>query len=250
VIAAPVMVPAPSGQAGEALLLHDATPIRLRLNRTLSSAEAKTGDTVDFDVLEDVMVGDVTVVSRGSTAIGTITDAEKKRRMARGGKLDLEIDYVRLANGDRVALRAVKETSGGGHTGGMVGGMVATAIVVWPAAPFFLFMHGKDTTIPKGTEITAYTNGEIKLDSARFVAPQRLLPAASSKNGPTGLGGPSLTNHDVIALKTAGLSDEVIVVKIKSSPASYNLDVNGLLDLKKANLSDAVIAAMLQAETR
>ncbi len=42
----------------------------------------------------------------------------------------------------------------------MTGAIVATSLVVWPAAPFFLFMHGKDTTIPKGTEITAYVNGE------------------------------------------------------------------------------------------
>jgi hypothetical protein len=32
----------------------------------------------------------------------------------------------------------------------MAGGMVVTAIVFFPAAPFFLFMHGKDTVIPKG----------------------------------------------------------------------------------------------------
>jgi PEGA domain len=30
-------------------------------------------------------------------------------------------------------------------------------------------MHGKDITIPKGTEITAYTNGDMTLDPARFV---------------------------------------------------------------------------------
>jgi hypothetical protein len=41
-----------------------------------------------------------------------------------------------------------------------------------PAAPFFLFMHGKDITIPKGTEITAYTNGEIQLDPVKFAAVQ------------------------------------------------------------------------------
>jgi PEGA domain/PDZ domain len=46
--------------------------------------------------------------------------------------------------------------------------MVATAIVFFPAAPFFLFMHGKDITIPKGTEITAYINGNTPLDAARF----------------------------------------------------------------------------------
>jgi len=29
-------------------------------------------------------------------------------------------------------------------------------------------MHGKDITIPKGTEITAYTNGNIPLDRSSF----------------------------------------------------------------------------------
>jgi hypothetical protein len=150
------------------LILHDATPVRLRLNRTLSSADATVGDSVDFEVLDDVSVDDVLVIPRGTIAIATITKAEHKKRMARGGKLDLNIDYVRIANGDKIALRAVKETSGGGHTGAMTGGMVATALVFFPAAPFFLFMHGKDTTIPKGTEITAYVNGEIKLDREKL----------------------------------------------------------------------------------
>lgn len=80
----------------------------------------------------------------------------------------MNIDYVRLVNGDKVALRAVKETSGGGHTGAMTGAIVATSLVFLPAAPFFLFMHGKDVTIPKGTEISAYASGEIKLDRENF----------------------------------------------------------------------------------
>jgi hypothetical protein len=29
-------------------------------------------------------------------------------------------------------------------------------------------MHGKDITIPKGTEITAYVSGDMKLDMAKF----------------------------------------------------------------------------------
>jgi hypothetical protein len=166
------LVTAPAITPTEPLLLHDGTPVRLRLARNLSSADATTGDTVDFEVLEEVTVDNLLLVARGATAIGTITDAEHKRRMARGGKLDLEIDYVRLVDDEKVALRAVKETKGGGHTGGMTAGIVVTALVVWPAAPFFLFMHGKDTTIPKGTEITAYTNGEIKLDRQKLVAKQ------------------------------------------------------------------------------
>jgi hypothetical protein len=121
-------------------------------------------------------------LSKGNIALGTVTDAEHKKRMARGGKLDIEIDYVKLADGEKAAIRAVKETKGGGHTGAMTGAIVATSLVVWPAAPFFLFMHGKDTTIPKGTEITAYVNGNMPLDFAKFapVAPSVSNVAASS----------------------------------------------------------------------
>jgi hypothetical protein len=101
--------------------------------------------------------------------------------MARGGKLDINIDSVKLVSGEKAALRAVKDVKGGGHTGGMVGGMVATSIVFFPAAPFFLFMHGKDI-IPKGTEITAYSNGDMKLDIAKF---QPAVPANGAVQNPT-----------------------------------------------------------------
>jgi hypothetical protein len=151
-----------------AFVLHDATPVRLRLSRNLSSADAHVGENVDFEVLDDLVAEGLLLVPRGGVAIATVTEAQSKRRMARGGKLDVNIDYLRLVDGDKVALRAVKEVKGGGHTGAMTGGIVATSIVFFPAAPFFLFMHGKDVTIPKGTEITAYVNGEIKLDREKF----------------------------------------------------------------------------------
>src|SRR6266436_9180979 len=170
--------------------LEDGTPIKLRLTRNLSSADATTGDRVDFDVLEDVKVKDVIVVARGGLALATITEAQHKRRMARGGKLNVNIDDVRLADGEKVPLRAVKETQGGGHTGAMTGAIIGTAIVFFPAAPLFLFMHGKDTTIPKATEITAYINGDIPLDPKRFSA----QPTASTETGATsGQATPSAT---------------------------------------------------------
>lgn len=158
--------------------LEDGTPIKLRLTRNLTSADATTGDRVDFEVLEDVKVRDTVVVPRGGLALATITEAQHKRRMARGGKLNVNIDDVRLSDGEKAPLRAVKETKGGGHTGAMTGAMIGTAIVFFPAAPLFLFMHGKDITIPKGTEITAYINGDIPLDPVRF-QPKAATPAAN-----------------------------------------------------------------------
>jgi hypothetical protein len=164
-------------------VLEEETPVRLRLNRTISSADAHVGDTVDFEVLDDITVNGTLVIQKGSLAFATVTEAQAKKRMARGGKLDVNIDYVKLVSGQKAALRAMKEVKGGGHTGGMVGGMVATSIVFFPAAPFFLFMHGKDISIPKGTEITAYVNGDMKLEIAKFQPSQEAsAPASSDEN--------------------------------------------------------------------
>jgi len=168
--------------------LEDGTPIKLRLTRNLSSADAKTGDRVDFEVLEDVRCKDVLLIPRGGIAWGTVTEAQAKRRMARGGKLNVNIDDVRLADGEKAPLRAVKEVKGGGHTGAMTGAIIGTAIVFFPAAPLFLFMHGKDITIPKGTEITAYVNGDIPLEAKRFEpAPPAAGEVVSSTSQPADL---------------------------------------------------------------
>ena len=136
---------------------------------------------MDFETLDDITVNSTLVIPKGGLAFATVTEAQAKRRMARGGKLDINIDYVKLVSGDKAALRAVKDVKGGGHTGGMVGGMVATSLVFFPAAPFFLFMHGKDISIPKGTEITAYVSGDMNLDLAKFqpAAPAQSLVASS-----------------------------------------------------------------------
>lgn len=164
---APVLAAPPAGPV-VIITLEDSTPIKLVLSETLSSASAVTGQTVSFETVDDIYVGDVLVIPRMSTAWGTVTEAQGKRRMGRGGKLDLNIDKVRLADGQKAMLRAVREGKGGGHTGAMTGAIVATSLIVWPAAPLFLLMHGKDITMPKGTPITAFINGDVKLDEAKF----------------------------------------------------------------------------------
>jgi len=129
--------------------------------------------------LEEVKVGEVTVVPKAAVAWATVTEAEHKKSMGRGGKLNVNIDSVRLADGEKAALRAVQGGKGGGHVGAMTGAIVATSIVFFPAAPLFLFIHGKDITIPKGTEVTAFVNGDVPLDMAKFQPPSA-TPAAGA----------------------------------------------------------------------
>jgi len=195
--------------------LEDGTPVKIRTARTISSADAHTGDTVDFEVLEDVFAKDTLVIPKGGIAWGTVTDAQRKRRMARGGKLDVNIDAVRLVDGEKVPLRAVKDVKGGGHTGAMTGAMVGTAIVFFPAAPLFLFMHGKDITIPKGTEITAYINGDTRLEEAKF-KPAKPDSVAS---------GPVTTSTALMDISStpAGADIEIDGKFVGSTPSSINV---------------------------
>ena len=162
--------------------LMDGTPVKLRLSETISSASAKVGQEIPFEVVEDVKVDEVVVLPKGSTAIGTVTDCNAKKNMGRAGKLDISISYARLADQEKIALRAMQDNKGGGHVGAMTGAMVATSIVFFPAAPLFLFMKGKDITIPQGTEITAFVEGDMNLDMTRFgvtpPAPPSAAPAA------------------------------------------------------------------------
>ncbi len=199
--------------------LEDGAPIKLRLTRNLSSADATTGDRVDFEVLEDIKVKDLIVIPRGGIAWATVTEAQHKRRMARGGKLNVNIDDVRLADGEKAPLRAIKEAKGGGHTGAMTGAIVGTTILFFPAAPLFLFMHGKDITIPKGTEITAYINGDIPLDPGKFAAqaPSKQEVSAPASQPPAVAPAPQSGN---------GLEAALSAIEIKSTPDGAEITVD------------------------
>lgn len=203
--------PAPSVEADTQIVkaplafgLQDGTPLRLRINRNMSSADAKTGETIDFEVLEDVKVGEIVVIPRGGVALGTVTRGKPKGRMGKGGKLDINIDSVRTITGEKIALRAIKEGKGKGSTAAMTGAIVASGILFFPVAPFFLFMKGKDIKIPKGTEITAYVSGDASLDRNKF----------------TGV----LQN---VGVNTSNADSESSTVSIKSVPEGAEISIDG-----------------------
>jgi len=198
----------------------DGTPVKLRLSQSISSAEAKVGQEVPFEVVEEVKVDDIVVLPKGTTAIANVTEAEHKKRMGRAGKLNMAISYARLSDKEKVALRAVKEAKGGGHVGAMTGAIVATSIVFFPAAPLFLFMHGKDITIPQGTEITAFVDGDMHLDMAHFGA----TPTAVAIGSEVAHAANALTTL-TIASMPSGADIEVDGGFVGSTPSTVNLAI-------------------------
>lgn len=207
--------------------LEDGTPVHLRIAQTVSSADAHVNDRVEFEVLEDIRIADTLIIPKGGIAWGTVTEAQPKRRMGRGGKLEIVMDSVRLVDGEKTALRATKEVKGGGHVGAMTAGIVVTGLILWPAAPFFLFMHGKDITIPKGTEVPTFINGNFALDMAKFksAAPvQAVAETQASKDA-----------EIAVASTPAGADIELDGTFVGSTPSTIGVTAGDhTITLKKA----------------
>ncbi len=133
--------------------LQDATAVRLSLTESLSSATNSVDDPVRFEVTEDVKAGDIVLIPKGTTAVGHVVEVEPKRRLGRAGKLNFSIDFVKAPDGSNVRLRASSARKGEDKTGTVIVGTVLLS-------PLFLIMRGKDVSIPKGTNVVAYVDGD------------------------------------------------------------------------------------------
>lgn len=137
--------------AAKSVKLADGEKVRLVLMEDISSSTANQGDRVSLSAAEDLKVGEVILIAKGATAIGTIAEAKKKGMLGRGGKLTMAMEYVKAVDGQNVRLRA----SAGREGDDKVGKTVAVAVL---AGPFALLVKGKDVVSPKGTEYTAYVD--------------------------------------------------------------------------------------------
>jgi hypothetical protein len=146
--------PPKSSGSTQFLSLLDSTPIRVKLAKTISSADAHVGDDVSFEVSEDVVVDGFLVIPKGANALGVVNEAEPKKALGRGGKLSVLIRSVRLADNEQAVLRSGGEGKGSSSTAGMV----------------IPVMHGKDITFPKGMEFIGYVNGDTRLRREKFHA--------------------------------------------------------------------------------
>ena len=153
--------------AGFDLTLANGTPVRLKLGKTISTASAHVGDVVELHAAEEVVVDGITVVPIGATAVGIVTEVEPKKRLGRGGKLALSINFLRLANNEKAAVRSFQETS---ESSSLAGAGVSQG-------------HGKDIVFAEGSDFTAYVDGDVHLKKEKFLAAKDgVNPAAAAQN--------------------------------------------------------------------
>jgi len=225
--------------------IPEATKVRVRLEQQLSSATAEEGQPVQFSVSDDVRINNVVVIPHDAVVNGTVVEAVGKRRMGRTGKLDFSIDTIVLPEGGKIPVRySIVKKEGGSHavsTGIITAGV---AVVFWPAAPFILLRKGKDTVFNKGMAFDVFTDRAFALNGA---VPRVTASSTPAKATTTNDQVAALNNEDIIALKKAGYSDDLIVWRIGASNGLYKLDTQSMIDLKNTGLSDEVIRAMTKA---
>lgn len=163
-----VPAPAQTQESHAPLVLSDGIPIKLELTRKLDSHTAKVEDQIQFQIINDVVVGGIRVLRRGALVTGSVTAASSSKTMGRAGHVAFLINDIKMENGSKVRVRAFNKSKGENYTGEMVALMATGPIVV---APFFLLIHGSNTVFEKGTQVTAFVDGDVKLDPASFDRP-------------------------------------------------------------------------------
>lgn len=209
----------PTQTTAQRLLVKDGTPIKLKLKRGVYSQYAKIGDEVDYLVDEEVVVNGKIIVPEAAIVKGRVVSAEHKRRMGRGGKIDISADSVNLFNSQKIPLRAFQQARGGGQGLDMSGEMLAAAaMTLGVGAPFVLFKHGKDIEIRQGSAFTAFVDGDTWLEDIAFQTKDPpIVPSFPTVVPPA----PKIRDEGSFQ------SDHVVSVAISSFPTGAEIEFDG-----------------------
>jgi hypothetical protein len=109
---------------------------------------------------------------------------------------------------------------------------------------------GLDANLIEGAKgaLKAYetANGITPPGTPPQTTPATPTSTASQSAAPNAAG--SLTIDDVVSMLDAGLSDDIILLKIRSSGTTFDLSTGDLIRLKKAKASDNIMKAMIEAK--
>ena len=139
-------------------MLREGEDVNLRFAQALTSKTAAEGDSVTFELVDDIKVGGVVVAKAGLKGVGEVTKASKAGMMGKAGDLAIRLDY--LKDGDnKIRLRGSKGKEG---ESGVTGAVVLTVLF----GPIGLIKHGHDVEIKEGQALHAFVSDDIALPPA------------------------------------------------------------------------------------
>ncbi|HYW65133.1 MAG TPA: hypothetical protein VFB10_00365 [Candidatus Dormibacteraeota bacterium] len=137
------------------IALPEATEMKVLLPESLYSKKLSNkdlGQSIRFEVAEDVVVEDTVVVRRGALATGHLTDLKKGKSYGRNAAIDFAFDTVTAVDGQTIPLvEASEETKGARHND--------TAGAVMSMGAFGFMIQGASAFVRAGTSYDVETSG-------------------------------------------------------------------------------------------
>ena len=103
-------------KAPEPLVIPAGTPVAVRLQQSISSATAASGDHFSAVLDEPLMVGDKLVAPKGADVTGTVIAAKKSGRLHNAGYLRIALVSVNVQGQERPVSTSSMYVSGGRYT--------------------------------------------------------------------------------------------------------------------------------------
>ena len=153
-----------ANQPQDEIVVPEGTLINVAVAKEVTSKEAKPNDPVEFTVTEDLVINGQVVVRKGTPAIGSVINAEKRGYLGKSGKLAVQVESTTTSDGQPLKLRAAK-----GREGDDKG--LSTAVLSG-ISPAFLFRKGGEAKIEVGTVVPVYVAQEkrFRVEGATLVA--------------------------------------------------------------------------------
>ena len=136
------------------------TVFKIALNDDVNSKLNQVGDEVTFTVQEDVMVGDVLVLPRGSQGSGVVTKVSRPKSFGRSGQLDISFDQVFSVDDESIPTVLGPESKEKlKMEAAAVGASTIGALALGPIGLVGgIFVKGKDVNMPAGSELYIQTS--------------------------------------------------------------------------------------------
>jgi len=161
--AAPTVVtalnPAREPSTPAKLLLTRGTAVPLIFASDVSSKTADVGDKISLTLAEDLKIGAVVLVRKGTPAVATVTEVDNTGMGGAPGDVFVQVDSLQ-AGSVLIKLHGTAAKEGQDRVGKAMG------LLFVPFVPVGIFVHGKDAEIKQGASFTAFVDADALISPA------------------------------------------------------------------------------------
>lgn len=141
------------------------TLVKISLVTPVNAKNLKAGDTIDYQVAEDVIENGSLIFAKGALGQGTVTKVVQARNFGRDAEVVIDFKTARAIDGTTVDMFLGEEAKKQMKTMAMAAGAsLAGMVLLGPVGIIAgIFVNGKNIDIPAGTEMYIQTKAATTL---------------------------------------------------------------------------------------